>query len=528
MGIPSYFSHIVREHRKIIKEYNANRMAIHNLYMDCNSLIYEAVRGIKYSKNNYEFLIIKEVCNKIKSYIELLKPSEHVYIAFDGVAPVAKLQQQRNRRYKSRFQNKLLKNLDVETGDSWDTVAITPGTKFMENLGQTIENRFKNIKEFHVKKIIVSTSKIHGEGEHKIYQYIRDHPTHHSNTTTVIYGLDADLIMLTLNHLSIAPSMYLFRETPHFIKSIDKTLNPCQNYVLDLPEFGRYLACELNDGNEPTTQQRYDRIFDYIFLCFFLGNDFLPHFPALNIRTSGIDRLLSVYRKTFGKTNENLVKGSKIIWKNVRKMLLELAKDERDMICAEHRIRDRQSSSLMHRKLEGEDGLLAIPMIDRRKENYINPYEKGWESRYYQTLFDTHINDMRRKQISINYLEGLEWTLKYYTTGCANWRWGYKYDYPPLLSDLVKYIPYFDTELVSNTDPGPINELVQLSYVLPGDSLYLLPPKIHDLLLKNNRNWYSDHEFCWAYCKYFWEAHAKMPEIDIEKLEQLVMSKTNK
>ena len=96
------------------------------------------------------------------------------------------------------------------------------------------------------------------------------------------------------------------------------------------------------------------------------------------------------------------------------------------------------------------------------------------------------------------------------------------------LSDLIKYIPYFDTELVSNTGPDPINELVQLSYVLPGDSLYLLPPKIHELLLKNNKNWYSEHEFCWAYCKYFWEAHAKMPEIDINKLEQLVMSKTNK
>lgn len=528
MGIPSYFSHIVRQHRKIIKEYNSNRMAIHNLYMDCNSLIYEAVREVKFTKNNYESLIIKEVCDKIKSYIKLLKPSDNVYIAFDGVAPVAKLQQQRNRRYKSRFQNKIIKNLGIESNNLWDTVAITPGTQFMEKLGTSVENRFNNIKEFNIKKFIVSTAKSAGEGEHKIYEYIRNNQKQHSDKTTVIYGLDADLIMLTLNHLNIAPSMYLFRETPHFIKSIDKTLNPCQNYVLDLPEFCNYLAIDLNDGKLPNTDQKYNRIFDYIFLCFFLGNDFLPHFPALNIRTTGIDRLLSVYRKTLGQSNENLVKGSKIIWKNVRKMLLELAKDERDMICAEHRIRDKQSSSLMHRKLEGEESLLALPMIDRRKENYINPFESGWESRYYQTLFDTHVDDMRRREISINYLEGLEWTLKYYTTGCANWRWRYKYDYPPLLSDLVKYIPYFDTELVSKTDSGPINELVQLSYVLPGDSLNLLPPKIHELLLKNNKNWYLDHEFCWAYCKYFWEAHAKMPEIDIDKLEQLVMSKINK
>ena len=29
-----------------------------------------------------------------------------------------------------------------------------------------------------------------------------------------------------------------------------------------------------------------------------------------------------------------------------------------------------------------------MPLIDRRKELYINPYDRGWEERYYKTLFD--------------------------------------------------------------------------------------------------------------------------------------------
>ena len=122
--------------------------------------------------------------------------------------------------------------------------------------------------------------------------------------------------------------MYLFRETPHFINSIDKTLNPNQLYLLDIPEFAKMLALDLNDGDAPNTKQQNNRIFDYILLTFLLGNDFLPHFPALNIRTNGIDILLDAYRSVIGKTNENLDSNNKIVWKNLRKLLSVLANDE--------------------------------------------------------------------------------------------------------------------------------------------------------------------------------------------------------
>ena len=525
MGIPSYFSHIVRQHRKIIKEYEKKGMTIHNLYMDCNSLIYDAVRQTMdgHKSRDYESKLIREVCQKIECYIRLLGPTECAMIAFDGVAPVAKLEQQRGRRYKSHFQKRALEALGATQSEGWDTVAITPGTAFMAKLGAAVTGKFASPGRFGLKKIIVSASDQVGEGEHKIYQHIRDHPSDHLNSTTVVYGLDADLIMLTLNHLHIAPSMFLFRETPHFIKSLDKTLKPDATYLLDIPEFAKALAIDLNDGVEPTTKQKKGRIFDYILLCFFLGNDFLPHFPALNIRTSGIDSLMDAYRSTIGGTNENLVVGTKIIWKNLRKLLQHIAKDEEFLIREEHDRRDKMARGVEHRKMDPEEALMSVPLRDRRVESYIDPYSSGWQQRYYKRLCGFEVDDLRRKQISTNYLEGLEWTFKYYTTGCADWRWCYQYDYPPLLEDLVKYVPYFDTTLVPLTDAKAVDPLVQLGYVLPGPSLGLLPVNVRSNLLTNHKEWYnSDFEFGWAYCKYFWEAHAHMPRIDLNELERLV------
>jgi 5'-3' exonuclease len=97
--------------------------------------------------------------------------------------------------------------------------------------------------------------------------------------------------------------------------------------------------------------------------------------------------------------------------------------------------------------------------------------------------FNIDIDDTRRKQICTNYLEGLEWTMKYYTTGCPDWRWCYHHNYPPLFCDLIHYVPYFDTEFVETAAPKPVTELVQLCYVLPHQSLKFLPDKLYQRLI---------------------------------------------
>ena len=531
MGIPNYFSFVVKNYPHIIKKYVKDILKVDNLYLDCNSIIYDTYSKLDVNKltETVGISIIKLVILKIEEYISIIQPSKMVIIAFDGVAPVAKLEQQRSRRYKSWYQNEISRIIfKKETSDVWNTTAITPGTKFMSQLNHKITEHFKKYRNISV---IVSGSNKVGEGEHKLFSYIRANFEKHSDETTVIYGLDADLIMLSINHLPLSPNIYLFRETPHFIKTIDNSLEPNSNYFIDIPEFAKSLTLYLNNDTELTTEQQKNKIYDYIFLCFFLGNDFLPHFPAINIRTGGVDKMMNAYKATIGDRNLNLTDGKTIYWGNVRKLVQFLANQEEEFIIKEHYSRNKKERYKLPDNTPEEKfkKFEATPGFEREMELFINPVKPSWQSRYYQGLFgikDKDINEDNealKREISINYLQGLEWTMKYYTTGCPDWRWKYKYNYPPLLQDLIKHIPLFNTEFVPYCAPNPVSEIVQLCYVLPRASLALLPKRLYFELIKKYEHWYKGNcDFVWAYCRYFWESHVDMNEIDIDELEKFI------
>jgi 5'-3' exoribonuclease 1 len=529
MGIPYLFSYIVKNHANIIKKLSANTIKVDNLYLDCNSIIYDAVHKIDFSKLIETDInaIIRAVCVKIDEYINLLKPNNIIYIAFDGVAPVAKLEQQRSRRYKSLYQNTISRSIFKGVKqDPWNTTAITPGTVFMKNLNEKIRIRYNDPAIFGCARIIVSLSDAYGEGEHKLFDLIRKCPESHTEKmNTIIYGLDADLIMLSINHLPIAKNIFLFRETPEFIKSINTELEPNETYVIDIPELAKIITLDMNNGEKLTTVQQKNRVYDYIFLCFFLGNDFMPHFPSVNIRTGGIDKMLQAYKATIGATNENLTDGKTIYWKNVRKLVKFLADNEEEYFKIETKLRDKRSKNPMANITDEEQikQFDSIPMYERSLEKFINPYKENWQVRYYKTLFNVDIDETRKKQICTNYLEGLEWTMKYYTTGCPDWRWCYNHNYPPLFSDLLQYIPYFETEFIQNKKENPVTDLVQLCYVLPKQSLVFLPDNLYNNLIKYHSDWYdTDCTFVWSYCRYFWESHVNLPHIDINELENFV------
>jgi len=669
MGIPSYFSNVVKQHKNVIKRL-AGLPQIHNLYMDTNGLIYDAVRVIGsnqgLSDNEYETKIIEAVCAKIDEYLLLFRPTNKVMIAFDGVAPVAKLNQQRERRYKSWFtgvvektiarKNALLNPLSGSGGGgddeseaviakdskAWNTSAITPGTSFMKKLNVRM-NDYCDVKGRAIGTSVMyiySGSDIPGEGEHKIFEYIRENSLYHHDTTTLIYGLDADLIMLCLNHLHISQHIYLYRDTPEFIQSLDSTLSCNDQYYLDIPDFACSLASVMREttaSSVPSEKSAYvsdtttvaatktdpvettssplritpdviAAIDDYIVMSFMLGNDFMPHFPSLNLRTNGMTVLLQTYANMFRASSEYLVSRKSatgrptIVWKTMRAFIALLAETEHNRLMNEHKLRERQSkqrfgggggssgggnekgglrqkntvggavtvASSANAGVGGGVGagvvvdirdltkiacdrvvqlvanverchsltdFMTIPLQERAVERYIDPYRENWEFRYYDALFgiDIHANRKRGgtdsgidrvQSICVNYIEGLEWTMRYYSTGCVDWRWTYKYPYAPLLVDLMRYMPHLDTALFPSETvaKNPVRDLVQLCYVLPMASHGLLPVAVAEKLKRSYSHYYCDKlDFKWSYCKYFWEAHTELPHIRISELERVVV-----
>ena len=114
-----------------------------------------------------------------------------------------------------------------------------------------------------------------------------------------------------MNHLPVSKQIYLYRETPEFIKSLN------QRFRTRRTLFFRYSKTSTNysTGYDMVTGQqlylKYKKVIDYmiIYFCvFFLGNDFMPHFPSLNIRTGGIHVILAAYKNLFRKSNNNLNK----------------------------------------------------------------------------------------------------------------------------------------------------------------------------------------------------------------------------
>ena len=293
MGIPSYYKRLIDRFPTLIKKGGQSLLKSDILYMDFNCLIYFCLKKqpqyVWEQKAEWEEQLIKAVKTYTVTVWEAAGHPAKVHICIDGVVPMAKIRQQRLRRFKSVWLAAAEREAGLRKGDSWDSNAITPGTSFMEALAIGLQGLGRDW--------IISGASEPGEGEQKLMAAAR--ATDLTGKAVAVYGLDADLILLSLKATTEQPvkSWHLLREGIEF------------NAGGNAPPFATLDIGALLQTLLPTDQaSAIDYINEYICGMSFLGNDFLPHSLTIKIRDAGHDKMVSALRRLHD-TGKRLVVG---------------------------------------------------------------------------------------------------------------------------------------------------------------------------------------------------------------------------
>lgn len=516
MGVPAYFRKLDKKYR--IVKHNIDK-PIKSTYIDGNCLIHPqcfAVLDANKDVTNQKILF-KKMCTRIVEYIDyiirLTNPTDLVYIAIDGVAPLAKINQQRMRRfgYANNYRSEIYKKHSVKINDSWSNIVVTPGTQFMYELHKYIKAYYKsrlsnNTDPKCTYKIIYSSYLTPGEGEHKILQHLKQNTSADELDATIIYGLDADLIFLAM--ASQIPNIYLLRESSQFNRTDDDN-NAVEQELLyaDIDFAKQSINAEFNeqyknfitnkevifDNNERdentdhNKNKNIDFVNDYIFICYFLGNDFLPHLPSIDINMEGLEIIFNVYMDVFQNLGCNIItrKNNKasINDRFLKEFITLLASKEEDFF---RRILPTNLNKFRNKRcFEASPHKREVWNIENLKNVKINDVTRlgegeahEWKFRYYEHYFKTTDQKDIINRLCQNYVEGLLWVARYYFEQCPSWRWQYKFTHAPFLSDLMEYLKGKDVMSFAVENNKPLDMYTQLVSVVPSIYSDILPESL--------------------------------------------------
>ena len=497
MGIPVYFKTLISDYGDTILHKDIYD-DINHLFFDLNCLIHPCARGL-----NDESEIIDKILFEIDKLIQYTGVKYTIYIAIDGVAPKMKMKQQRMRRHKSALERK------YNTESSWNTNAISPGTKFMKTLNIRLIKHFGKHKN-----IILDDSDNRGEGEHKILHYILNNDL---EGKICIYGLDADLIQLSL--VSQKNNIVLLRETTDY--NIENT--DSEYIYLKIDSLKKHL---LESFHLRRIVKESIIIDDYIFMCFLLGNDFMNHISSLNLRYGGHDVIVDTYSKLqdryggyFRLIDRRLPNIIHMTF--FKEFISELSSLESDMITKTIMIRKRQRGKISNQYYNDYQCFKKFILEHDENENSIDSGCLSLEDIYRFQCNTTSDKDSVKKMIENlpilesekefkryklleydseeckDYLDTLVHTTHYYFNKCINWRYSSSKSKGPLLTHLSKFIQNYKIDIERNNKEYSNKE--QLSYIFPRDSHHLHE---YDIIGKEYKM-IVDLKFN----RYMWECH---------------------
>lgn len=534
MGIPFYFKEIVSQNKNILT--NLNRC--NRLYLDYNSIIHTSAYKVVTSKiwNNYasmEHAIFQTIISYTHEVVNSCRPNQLLYIGIDGVAPLAKMIQQRKRRHLSALQNSMINDFKRKNNiayTEWDSNCITPGTEFMKKLTIVLKDHFKA----HPLpcEVIVSGPDEKGEGEHKIIQYIKQ--LGDDKCYDVIYGLDADLIMLSLT--CNKTKLYLMRENAQVVPQRGKG-----GYQTGFNTGFKFVNIDALRGSVsrflyPEAKDNSLHMNDYVFICFLLGNDFLPHFLALDIKYDGLNIICHAYRTVYEKINESLIQNLdgkySINMKFLDMFLYDLSQQEEILI--KNNINTYFEAPYIEKPYTSPlekftNDLNFMPMIKRKK--VIDPEnDMFWKATYYKTFLNMSYSNIKDvDEISKNYVDGLIWNVDYYFNIKSSNIWYYKYTTAPFVSDISKYIRKQINNKIDTQQQEQDFEIIdkeQLLLVLPYKSLNLIPKyqkqKIDDIQQGYSHLYPVSFQVKTFLKTQLWECTPVLPAIDLKKIKSII------
>ncbi|XP_054713916.1 5'-3' exoribonuclease 1-like [Uloborus diversus] len=531
MGVPKFYrwiserypclSEVVREHQ--IPDFD-------NLYLDMNGIIHTCSHP---NDDDPHFRITEEkifagICHYLDFLFKMIKPRKVFFMAVDGVAPRAKMNQQRGRRFRTAKEAVTLEQMAIDSGEMlpkearFDSNCITPGTGFMARL-HTILKSFVVYKIstdilWRNVRVYLSGHETPGEGEHKIMDFIRhekSQPNYNPNTRHCLYGLDADLIMLGL--CSHEPYFSLLREEVKFgSKNNQKRLTSPEEttfHLLHISLLRDYLGHEfapVKDKLQFEFNIEYI-IDDFVLMSFLVGNDFIPHLPQLHIHHDALPVLFRTYIDVLPNLSGYINEQGHLNLERFEAFLNKLAeydfqkfeeinddfqylesksrkseKNENDKVKTSNFLSDLGFSNMAISKTaefdsssedddSGEDDDDSDDDANSTLELEFNMHKVDYYTSKLE--FDEVTPEVMRDQAE-GYVRAIQWNLHYYYDGVVSWSWYYPHHYSPYISDIRNF-----QNMEMTFELGkPFLPFQQLLAVLPKLSKDLLPLSYQKLM----------------------------------------------
>ncbi len=442
MGVPGLFRWLQKKYKNVtfFTEIKNNKNKI--LYFDFNCLVHPLI-PLEFDQQNVSYFF-NDIVKYTDSIIKMVNPTK-IYICLDGVAPRAKMNQQRIRRFLS-VRNKI--------EGSFDRNAISPGTQFSIDLSHFLHTYYNS--EINKQKVVISDTLEVGEAEHKIMKLIRQNKE--EGVEHYIYSADADMLLL---------AMTVSKKNIKIIR--ENTLNynkECKFVLVHMSGMKKAILQDISeDLDDDITQSiNWRHLRDFIYLLIFIGDDFVPVIPKLDVYNNGIDNILTVYKEFLEENNGELIINDNFSF-NEKNLLIFL----KELKC----------------------------IIDIDSDQSI----------VHQTTYNS--------KLTSSYLKTTLWIILYYYRDCPSFSWFYSYHYPPTIEHLIMCLE--QQQKVNNKfiKSDPLHYHIQLLLILPKESKNLLPERYHHIF--NKKEWYPD-EYIIEETGVNFHQIVKLPFINLQEL----------